>query len=48
MYDLRVRGELVDLAGDPVVKTRAYRDNEIGIHYGVVGVRSPVHAEHPQ
>ena len=46
--DLCVNGKLVKLAGYPVVKPRAHRDEEVRILDSVIGVNRAVHAEHAE
>jgi len=45
---LRVTGELIGLAGHPVVEARADADEQIRLGHRVVGVLKPVHPEHPE
>ncbi len=46
--ELRPRGELRELAGDPVVEAGADRDDQVRLVHRVIGRARPVHAEHPQ
>ena len=43
-----LRGELGELAGDPVVEAGADRDDQVGVVHRVVGGAGAVHAEHPE
>jgi hypothetical protein len=46
--ELRVRRELIQLAGDAVIEAGADRDDEVRLVHRVVRRAGPVHAEHAQ
>ncbi len=46
--ELRVRGELVEFAGDAVVEAGADREDQVGFVHRVVGGAGAVHAEHAE
>ena len=46
--ELGPRGELAQLARDPVVEASADRDDQVGLVHGVVGRARAVHPEHPE
>ncbi len=48
MDDLGVRGELADVAGDPVVETHPYCEDQVGAVYGPVDAGLAVHPRPPQ
>jgi hypothetical protein len=45
---LGITGEIVQVAGDPVIEAHAQGNDQIGIHQGPVGFHGPVHAHHAQ
>jgi hypothetical protein len=45
---LGITGEIVQIAGDPVIEAHAQGNNQIGIHQGPVGFHGPVHTHHAQ
>jgi hypothetical protein len=48
MNDFCLGGEGLDLAGDPVIKSRSDGDEEVRLHDRHVGPIGPVHSQHAQ